>query len=125
MVYKFISNKLVFAYDNKQTLSLNSCNILIPEIAGLSVKYIMAVLNSSVAQFIFNKQYNSIKVLRSHIEQIPIPYVEESEQKNIESYVDKILNSKDENYQKWYNILDEKISRIYSLTDEEISLISC
>lgn len=125
LVYKFISNKLVFAYDNKQTLSLNSCNILIPEIAGLSVKYIMAVLNSSVAQFIFNKQYNSIKVLRSHIEQIPIPYVEESEQKNIESYVDKILNSKDENYQKWYNILDEKISRIYSLTDEEISLISC
>lgn len=123
LFYKFISNKLVFAYDNKQTLSLNSCNILIPKLKGLSIKYIMAVLNSSVAQFFFLKQFNSVKVLKSHIEQIPIPIVEKAIQKEIETLVDKILISDGETYEKLCEKLDKKISYLYGLSDEEILLI--
>lgn len=123
LFYKFISNKLVFAYDNKQTLSLNSCNILIPNLKGLSIKYLMAVLNSSVAQFFFSKQFNSVKVLKSHIEQIPIPKVEKAIQQEIEILVDSILTSNDETYEKLCEKLDEKISYLYGLSDEEILLI--
>ena len=123
LFYKFISNKLVFAYDDKQTLSLNSCNILIPNLKGLSIKYLMAVLNSSVAQFFFSKQCNSVKVLKSHIEQIPIPKVEKAIQQEIEILVDSILTSNDETYEKLCEKLDEKISYLYGLSDEEILLI--
>ena len=123
LFYKFISNKLVFAYDDKQILSLNSCNILIPRLKGLSIKYIMAVLNSSVAQFFFAKQFNSIKVLRSHIEQIPIPIVEHKIQFEIEVLVDEIIHADDENYQEKCNILDLKICKLYGLSDEEILLL--
>ena len=119
LVYKFISNKLVFAYDNKQTLSLNSCNILIPNIDNLSFKYILAVLNSSVAQFYFSKQFNSIKVLRSHIEQIPIPIVDKPIQLEFETLVDKILHSSEDNYRNLCDELDKKIAYLYGLTDEE------
>lgn len=120
LFYKFISSELVFAYDNKQTLSLNSCNILIPQVAGLDIKYIMAVLNSRVAQFYFRGKYNSIKVLRSHIESIPIPFPDENIQQEIIGLVNDMLNkpSKDK-----YNQIDRRISGLYGLNDREYSLI--
>lgn len=115
LFYRFIGDKLVFAYDNKQRLSLNSCNILIPQIEGYDIKYIMAVLNSSVAQFVFSKKYNSIKVLRSHIENIPIPKCEN--QSGIISLVDKLLaNPQDAEV---YNALDKKICELYDIGHPE------
>lgn len=68
LLYRFICDQLVFAYDDRQTLSLNSCNLVIPKIEGLSVKYILAILNSRIAQYYFRKTFHSVKVLRSHIE---------------------------------------------------------
>lgn len=58
LLYRFISEVPVFTYDDHQTLSLNSCNIVIPEIDGLEMKYILAILNSSVAAYFISK--NSI-----------------------------------------------------------------
>lgn len=121
LFYKFISNKLVFAYDNLKTLSLNSCNILIPKIVGYNIKYVMAVLNSRVAQFIFEKKYNSIKVLRSHIEDIPIPTCDREKQSEIVKIVDKILIS-DHNLEL-YEILEKKIYELYDLNIEEYDII--
>jgi predicted RNA methylase len=124
MFYKFISNKLVFAYDNNKTLSLNSCNILIPTFKDLKIKYVMAILNSSVAQFIFEKKFNSIKVLRSHIETIPIPTCSKSQQKQIIELVDKILICENpEEFNNLYQTLDLIISNRYCLTNEEYKII--
>ena len=43
LVYKFISKNLVFAYDNSKSLFLNSANILIPRIPGMSIKTVVAL----------------------------------------------------------------------------------
>ena len=75
LLYRFISEVPVFTYDDQQTLSLNSCNIVIPDIDGLEMKYILAILNSSVAAYFISKKFNSVKLLRLHIEQMPIPVV--------------------------------------------------
>lgn len=124
LLYRFICNQLVFAYDNKQTLSLNSCNILIPKIEGLGIKYIMAILNSRPAQFYFKKQFNSIKVLRSHIEQIPIPYINKQAQDKITALVDSILIAPNNDaVTKLYESLDDEISNLYGLSDNETQLI--
>ena len=111
LLYRFISKKLVFAYDNKQKITLNSCNILIPKIKGLDIKYILAVLNSDVAQFYFEKKFNSVKVLRSHLEQIPIPFVDYMIQKPIIDLVDNIIISK--NSEKLICELNKKIKSLY------------
>ncbi len=121
LLYRFISSQLVFAYDDKQTLSLNSCNVLIPRIPGLEVKYILAILNSGVSQFFYQKQFDSVKILRAHIESIPIPYVDSAGQKKIISYVDRIIAGAD--LDALYNTLDELISDIYGLNDAERALI--
>jgi len=123
LLYRFISKQLVFAYDDKKTLSLNSCNILIPHIDYLNIKYILAVLNSTVCQFIFEKKYNSVKVLRSHLEEIPIPYVDEMEQKSIISLVEMIMSVNNDEKKYIYNELDYKIAIIYGLNDNEYKYI--
>ncbi|MBR5509297.1 MAG: N-6 DNA methylase [Lachnospiraceae bacterium] len=124
LLYRFICNQLVFAYDNNQTLSLNSCNIVIPEIKNLNIKYIMAVLNSQAAQFYFKKHFNSVKVLRSHIEQIPIPLAGNDDQTEIINIVDDILASTDsDSITKNYEKIDIAISRLYGLSDQERSII--
>ena len=93
LVYKFISKSPVFAYDDEQILTLNSCNILVPKIDGLDIKYVMAILNSSVVQFYFKKKFNSVKVLRSHIEQIPIPFVDSYIQSPLINMVDEYIKT--------------------------------
>lgn len=120
LLYRFICNQLVFAYDDKQTLSLNSCNLLIPHIEGMSIKYILAILNARVAQYIFKKHFNSVKVLRSHIEQIPIPDISEEEQAPFVAMADALLGDiANEEIQELYDSLDEKIAGLYGLNEEE------
>ena len=124
LLYRFICNQLVFAYDDKQTLSLNSCNILIPTFDNLAIKYILAVLNSSIAQFYFKKQFNSVKILRSHIEQIPIPSIENEEQEKIITLVDKIIEESDPNIiQNLYFEIDSVLAKEYKLTEDELKYI--
>ena len=126
LLYRFISKRLTFTYDNKQTLSLNSCNLVIPKIPELPIKYVLAILNSSIAQFIFTNLFHSVKVLRSHIEQIPIPMPDTETIKKCVGYVEQLLSLKnrdEETYQNIYLELDKLIADLFHLTDEEYSMI--
>lgn len=122
LLYRFICEIPVFAYDNQQTLSLNSCNIIIPEFDDIDIKYILAILNSSVAGFFISKKFNSVKLLRSHIEQIPIPVVSADVQADIIKKVDRIMNST-ENISDLYENLDNDIMSLYRLTEKQIATI--
>jgi predicted site-specific integrase-resolvase/SAM-dependent methyltransferase len=122
LLYRFICESLVFAYDDSQTLSLNSCNILIPQIPGLNIKYVLAILNSRAAAFYCMKKFNSVKVLRSHIEQIPIPVVSESGQVDIIKETERILNCKD-SIIGLYDELDSKIMELYGMTSAQQEII--
>ena len=124
LFYRFICNQLVFAYDNRQTLSLNSCNIVIPRIDGLHIKYILAILNSRIAQFIYKKEFNSVKVLRNHIEHIPIPIVSEQKQNEIIELTDILIRGiDDEQTYIIYDKLDDIIFNLWALSNDEINII--
>jgi len=122
LLYRFIAEVPVFTYDNQQTLSLNSCNILIPQIEGMDIKYVLAILNSSVAAYFINKKYNSVKLLRSHIESLPIPMVSAEKQNDIVKKVDHIMNSS-ENITGLYEDLDNEIMKIYSFSTKQKNII--
>lgn len=136
LFYRFISNQLVFAYDDKGTLSLNSCNIVIPRLPGVDIKFVLAILNSRAAQFIYKKKFDSVKVLRAHIEDIPIPFADENQQKKVISLVDKLIAgdslaeyaglSEDEKAAKQaliYDELDARICDLFGLTQEERAVL--
>ena len=137
ILYRFIGKRPVFAYDNSGCLTLNSCNILIPHIEGLDIKYILAILNSNVAAFFWQTGFASVKLLRSHIEALPIPIADEDEQAEVIALVDKLMTDGQNNgiiqgstesagLQKMeINMqLEDRIARLYVLTDSERSIIN-
>lgn len=120
LLYRFICNQLVFAYDNEQTLSLNSCNIVIPHLEGLDMKYILAILNSRIAQFIFKKEFNSLKVLRTHIENIPIPVVDRNAQQKLIDITEHLIKGcGPDTAELLYNQLDQYVCELFRLTATE------
>lgn len=123
IIYKFITTKPVFSYDKHQILTLNSCNIMIPNVENYNIKYILGILNSCVVNFYFQKKFSTSKVLRSYIENIPIPIIKESVQKKIISLVDKILNTKQESNKKIIEKLDKIIAQLYKISPNEYEII--
>ena len=119
LVYKFISKNLTFAYDNKQSLFLNSANILIPEIEGMSTKTCMAFLNSDLFKYIYMKKFGEIKILKGNLMQLPFPVIDNNENLEIEKMVDEVLNSNDE----YKEMINNKIYEIFNITSEEIAYI--
>ncbi len=124
LLYRFVSDRLIFSYDDRRTLSLNSANLLIPQVEGMSVRYVCAVLNSQAAQFYFRKTFRANKVLRSHLEQIPLPPAGEEERRGIEDLVDRIRASeKEEEILALREQIDQEIFRLYRLGETAQQII--
>lgn len=124
LIYRFINESLVFSYDDKGTLSLNSANIVIPRLDGHSMRYVLAVLNSRAAQLFHTLSFSSVKVLRKHIESIPIPMCSEHVQREITNLVDQLMSVQDPLTRlEIYDKIDERISDLYQLNAEHKSLI--
>jgi type I restriction-modification system DNA methylase subunit len=92
LAYKFISRKLVFAYDNSQSLFLNSANLLIPEITGMNIKTVLAFLNSELYQFMYQKQFADIKVLKGNLIELPFPKIDNETDEKITCMTDMVLS---------------------------------
>ncbi len=119
LVYKFISNKLVFAYDNSASLFLNSANILIPNIPSMSCKTVMAFLNSSLFQFMYIKLFGEVKILKGNLIELPFPEISAEDDEKIELLVDEILDGNSEKQEE----IDNYIFYVYGLTEKQITYI--
>lgn len=119
LVYKFISNKLVFAYDDSASLFLNSANILIPNIPSMGVKTVMAFLNSSLFQFMYIKLFGEVKILKGNLIELPFPEISNHENKQISSLVDDVLHGDSLKQEA----IDNSIFSIYGLTQKQIQYV--
>ncbi|MCF0207399.1 MAG: N-6 DNA methylase, partial [Bacteroidales bacterium] len=73
LIYRFISNRLVFFCDSEQRYILNSANCLVPHPNfPLSGKSLCSLLNSNLANWIFSKIFKTHKILRRDLESMPI-----------------------------------------------------
>lgn len=124
LIYRFINRHLVFAYDAAQTLSLNSANLIIPRVPDYGIKYTLAILNSRAAQFYFTYTFASVKVLRQHIESLPLPPCEAQVQKEIIQLVDKLIATKQSKQRLiLYEQIDAIVMNLYGFTQEQQALI--
>lgn len=115
LVYKFISNKLVFAYDNSASLFLNSANILIPNVPSMSIKTVMAFLNSSLFQFMYIKLFGEVKILKGNLIELPFPEISTTVNEKIAALVDEILSGNSKKQEE----IENYIFSVYGLTDEQ------
>ncbi len=91
LIYKFISKRLVFAYDDGQHLTLNSANCLIPHLPDMPIKVMLALLNSKPYQFFFEKRFHTHKVVRGDLEAMPLLLLPATEQSKLVAFVDDVL----------------------------------
>ncbi len=117
LLYRFISKKLIFAYDDKQRLPLNSVNVLIPKIPHYPMKVIAALFNSRLYQWLFEKQFFSVKILRAQLEALPLPLWDKAVFRKIEVLANKIESEPLE--KKYQETLDKLIMEGFGLSEEE------
>ena len=94
LVYRFIARELVVALDTSGALTLNSANLIVPE-ASLDPYYLLGVLNARYASFYLKKKFDSLKVLKRHLEMLPIPRVSEPVEASIIHAVKSILRGEE------------------------------
>jgi hypothetical protein len=119
LVYKFVSSHLCFTYDDKQRLFLNSANILIPDVEGMSVKTVLAFLNSTLFNFLYVKRFNDLKILKGNLSTLPFPKISTDDDQKLSALVDLALNG-DKNAQ---SEIDDLIFSFYGLETDEITQI--
>lgn len=119
LVYKFISNKLVFAYDDSKSLFLNSANILIPDIPNMTIKTVMAFLNSDLFQFLYIKMFGEHKILRGNLEELPFPDISQEENLKIDQLVEELIKGDSSKESEIQNL----IMKIYNYNEKQISYI--
>ena len=96
LVYRFICKELVFAVDRKQQLTLNSANFVVPKLETHSIESLCGLFNSKLAQYYFQKKYNTFKVLRYHIESLPIAVFSQKQATEIDFLVRMLEKQFDE-----------------------------
>ena len=120
LVYKFVSGHLCFTYDDKQRLFLNSANILIPEVEGMSIKTVLAFLNSALFDFLYVKKFNDLKILKGNLSALPFPEITAEQNKQLTALVDRALKGDKEAPTE----IDSLIFSLYEFAPEEIDLIT-
>ena len=119
LVYKFVSSRLCFTYDDTQSLFLNSANILIPEIDGMSVKTVLAFLNSSLFNFLYVKRFGDLKILKGNLCALPFPKTSPEDDAKLSALVDEALRGSLEAVDE----IDTILFALYQLDNEEIDII--
>ena len=89
LIYRFIAHHPIVAYDNQQRLCLNSANVLIPAIDGMSVKSVCALLNSRLYHYYYRQLFSDIKILKGNLKQLPFPRLTPEQDLALSSLVDE------------------------------------
>ena len=90
LIYRFIAKYPIVAYDDRQCLCLNSANILIPEVDGISIKSVAALLNSTLYRYYYSMKFPDIKVLKGNLQALPFPKLTKNQDEELSFLVSSI-----------------------------------
>ena len=116
IVYRFISDKIICNLDKDKSLILNSANLFIAH--KYPMETIVCLFNSPLYSFIFQKSFHSKKVLKSHIQSLPLPILENSIHAQFKEYHNLIKQGNMDT-----GFIEKLIVMIFELTENEITYI--
>ena len=89
LVYKTISKVPKVAIDYTGSLTTNSANIIIPDLTVMTAESWAAILNSSVASFLYSRMFGGVnKIGKEHLLALPIPPVSKQQMRWIAKELD-------------------------------------
>ncbi|MDP3913353.1 MAG: TaqI-like C-terminal specificity domain-containing protein, partial [Bacteroidota bacterium] len=130
IVLRQTGDSLIASLDTTQFICMNNLHVLTNKSDSLSLRYILALLNSSLLNFYFQYLNPEIgealaEVKKETVEKLLIK--ETSNQKPFITLVDQILTTKKENSKANTTILeqqlDEMVFKLYELTYEEVKIV--
>ena len=121
LIYRFIAKYPIVAYDDRQCLCLNSANILIPDIDGIAVKSVAALLNSTLYHYYYSMKFSDIKVLKGNLQALPFPKLTPEQDCELSDLVTTLLS---EGYSNEYQQrLDKTVYSLFGITPSEQAYI--
>ena len=77
----------------------------------MSIKTVLAFINSELFNFYYTKRYDDVKILKSNLMSLPFPKITAEQDQALSAMVDKVLNG-DEQY---ISAIDEFIYNLYQI----------
>ncbi len=133
LFFRRVSENLIFAYDNEQYFALNTLVVVnLKENSHVSLKYLLALLNSRLMNYVYKGKFKSTKTVFSEIQantvgQLPIPIVSILVQSPFEKLATQIIALKRDDPTADTSSMETQIDRLvyqlYGLTEDEISIV--
>ena len=90
---------------------------MIPHVPGLTIKAVLALLNSSVLNFFHRQMSGTVKVIKNDLLRLPIPEINADTAEYLDRAAAQLIITPDNS--KLYTELDRRISKLFDLTAEE------
>ena len=89
------------------------------------MKYILLLLNSRIARYIYQKKFKATKVLRSHLESIPLVIPTSEQQEKFLELADRLLDShiSSSEEDEIRNDVDLRLAPMYGLDEKEMDML--
>ena len=93
ILYKFIGKRLTFAIDRQGYYTLNSVNGFIPDMETVSPEAMLAIFNSTLMQYFYEKKFFTLKALRGNLEKLPIKKLNRSAERLLSDLSSRMMQS--------------------------------
>jgi tRNA1(Val) A37 N6-methylase TrmN6 len=113
IVYRFICDKIVCALDNDNALILNSANLFISK--NYPMETVVSFFNSDIYTFIFRKKFHSKKVLKSHLQNLPLPVLSFDTHRYIRNLYNKTFVNAPGDIKNFQCEIDEIVRKSFSI----------
>jgi hypothetical protein len=123
LVYRFIAKEPIAAVDRAGTLLLNSANGLAPDDPELELDYLAGVLNSAPVRFAHRARQTLPRVLRSHLERLPLPRAPRAARRRIAALSRGLAAADPAARARLVAELDERVAAAFSLSPAEWALV--
>lgn len=133
LFFRRVSENLIFAYDDNQYFALNTLVVVnLKKSSPLPLKYLLALLNSRIMNYVYRRKFKSTKTVFSEIQartvsQLPISQPKLSIQLDLVRRVENILSVKKHapsaDTTELEREIDQVVYRIYGLTADEIKIV--
>jgi len=121
IAYRFICDRLVCTLDNDNVLLLNSANLFISK--NYPMETIVSFLNSDIYTYIFRKKFYSKKVLKSHLQNLPLPVLSSDMHRYIYNLYNKNFVNAHGNIKNFQCEIDEIICKSFSIDETQFDYI--
>ncbi|MFN8290203.1 MAG: TaqI-like C-terminal specificity domain-containing protein [Chitinophagaceae bacterium] len=118
--------RIVAAYDESKIHGLYTCSVIYPkEETTIELKYVLAVINSHLANVWYKNYDTDIEIKLTSVKNIPLPIASKKQTDQIVKIVEQIMANKihDGDNTLLISELNNLIYKLFDLTSEEIKIV--